>query len=222
MQDYWRKIKTIPSLEDKKHLFLLDELKKALQGTEVAKELEDPDSNTSMIFEFNVFDDDVDTDAIELSFWPLCAFGILYCQGTPREKADVLAEMILFADEFTGAPSNGKIKKDNKSLDDLFTRMQYFASKYWFAFAEQLFKLPYESQELDMFIDNVISEKHLLDQLNEDIFPPGEKAFDADQWAANLCECAPWAIDLKQLRERVIDASGAPDQDEYDSQEEVL
>lgn len=70
-----------------------------------------------------MFDDDVDTDAIELSFWPLCAFGILYCQGTLRERADVLSEMILYADEFKGLPKTGKIKKDSESLDDLFTRM---------------------------------------------------------------------------------------------------
>jgi hypothetical protein len=88
--------------------------------------------------------------------------------------------MILYADEFKGLPKTGKIKKDSESLDDLFARMQYFASKYWFAFAEQLFNLPYESQELDMFIDNVISDKHLFDKLNADIFPPGEKAFSAD------------------------------------------
>lgn len=44
---YWEKIKTIPRLEEKKHLVLLEDLKKSLQGTEVARELDNPDSNTS-------------------------------------------------------------------------------------------------------------------------------------------------------------------------------
>jgi len=83
------------NLDPKTLLFIYKDFKEALRGTAVYKELNDPNSSDlTKILEFNCFEDDPETDAEELSFWALAAFGLLTCLGTDEQKSKVFAAMI--------------------------------------------------------------------------------------------------------------------------------
>jgi len=112
------------------------------------------------------------------------------------------------------------INRDSVALDDLFKRMQNFATIYWFAFYENLFGVSYTHSHLDSLIEHEINDGILLSQLKNEIFPAGENAMDADEFASAIAECAPWALHMKSLREKVISKCKLANLDDYDDENE--
>lgn len=176
---YWNRLKTMENLDPKTLLFFYKDFKNGLRGTAVYNELNDPNSDLTKILEFNCFEDDPETDAEELGFWSLAAFGLLTCLGTDEQKGKVFAAMIKFGDDFNGV-QNERISRDSAALDDLFKRMQNFATIYWFAFYENLFNVPFSQSHLDSLIENEINDGILLESLKKEIFPAGENEMDVD------------------------------------------
>jgi len=135
-------------------------------------------------------------DQIDTTY--LMCYGVLYCAGSPKEKAEVLYGIL----QDGGLSAHTFISATDKDLPDAFQKMCLLCTVHLFEWAEEFtgFEGPFK--------DNYDALRAVHEDLREDKFLDDiygtEGKLNNDEWMKNICDKAKYIFSAKELRKLVF------------------
>jgi len=130
----------------------------------------------------------------------LMCYGIILCQGTPREKAEIFYAVL----QDGGLTAHTFISAADKDLPDVFEKMCLLSTVHLFEWAKEFTGMdcPFED-DFDKLRE--CHEDLREDRFLDEVYGQSQSKLDNDVWLKAICDKSKWIFISKEIRKAVFE-----------------